>query len=95
MSLRRFFHRARWDDERAAELESYLAIETDENIARGLAPGEARAAAVRTLGNRTRVREEIYDMNTIGWIDEIWRDIKYAARLLRLNKGFAAVAILS
>jgi len=95
MSLRRFFHRARWDDERAAELESYLAIETDENIARGLAPGEARAAAVRNLGNHTRVREEIYDMNTIGWIDEVGRDIRYAARLLRLNKGFAVIAILS
>jgi putative ABC transport system permease protein len=95
MSLRRFFHRAHWDDERAAELESYLAIETDENIARGLTPGEARAAAVRHLGNRTRVREEIYDMNTIGWIDDVGRDLKYAARLLRLNKGFAAIAILS
>jgi putative ABC transport system permease protein len=95
MSLRRFLHRARWDEERAEELESYLAIEIDENIARGLAPGEARAAAVRKLGNRTRVREEIYDMNTIGWIDEIWRDVKYAARLLRINKGFAAIAVLS
>ncbi len=95
MSFRRFFHRARWDDERAAELESYLAIETDENIARGLSPGKARAAAVRSLGNRTRVREEIYDMNTIAWIDEVCRDIKYAVRLLRLNKGFAAIAILS
>src|SRR5205085_95153 len=58
-------------------------------------PSEARAAAVRKLGNRTRVREEIYDMNTIGWIDEIWRDVTYAARLLRINKGFAATAVLS
>jgi hypothetical protein len=28
-SLRRFLHRARWDEERAEELESYLAIEID------------------------------------------------------------------
>src|SRR5438067_1145709 len=34
-------------------------------------------------------------MNTIGWIDEIWRDVRYAARLLRINKGFAAIAVLS
>jgi putative ABC transport system permease protein len=40
-------------------------------------------------------REEIYDMNTIGWIDEICRDVKYALRLLRINKGFAAIAVLS
>ena len=80
MSLGRFLHRARWDEERAEELESYLAIEIGENIERGLAPSEARAAAVRKLGNRTRVREEIYDMNTIGWIDEIWRDVKAMCR---------------
>ena len=42
-----------WDDERARELEAHLAIETDDNIARGMTPGAARDAARRTLGNRT------------------------------------------
>ena len=95
MSIKRFFNRSRWDDERARELESYVAIETDENIARGMAPEEARLASLRKLGNRTRVREDIYQMNTIGFIDGAWRDLKYGARLLRLNPGFALVAILS
>src|ERR671930_1905545 len=95
MSIKRFFNRSRWDDERARELESYIAIETDENIARGMAPDEARLAAIRKLGNRTRIREDIYQMNTIGFLDSAWRDLKYAARLLRLNPGFAVVAILS
>jgi len=35
VSLRRFFRRGRWDDERARELDPYVAIETDDNIARG------------------------------------------------------------
>jgi putative ABC transport system permease protein len=95
MSWRRFFHRNRWDDERARELEAYLAIETDENIARGMSPDEARLAARRKLGNRTLVREEIYQMNTIALVDSVWRDLKHGARLLRLNPGFAIVAILS
>src|SRR5437763_15380888 len=34
-------------------------------------------------------------MNTMGWIDEIWRDVRYGARLLRRSKGFAAIAVLS
>jgi putative ABC transport system permease protein len=95
MSLKRFLHRNRWDDERARELEAYLAIETDENIARGMSPAEARLAAQRKLGNRTLVREEIYQMNTIALVDSVWRDLKHGARLLRLNPGFAIVAILS
>jgi putative ABC transport system permease protein len=95
LSLRRFFRRDAWDDERAREIESYLQIETDENIARGMRPAAARAAARRKLGNATLVREEIYQMNTVTLIDNAWRDLRYGARLLRLNPGFAIVAILS
>ena len=95
MSLKRFFARSRWDDERARELDAYLEIETDENIARGMPPAAARDAARRKLGNATLVREEIYQMNTVTIVDAAWRDLKYGARLLRLNPGFAIVAILS
>ena len=95
MSLKRFFFRNRWDDERARELEAHLAIETDDNIARGMTPEDARLAAQRKLGNRTLVREEIYHMNTISFLDSAWRDLRYGARLLRLNPSFAIVAILS
>src|SRR5436190_238233 len=95
MSVGRFFRRGRWDEERARELESYVAIETDDNIARGMPPEEARQAAMRKIGNRTLVREEIYWMNTVGIVENAWRDLKYGARLLRLNPGFAIVAILS
>ena len=95
MSIKRFFHRSQWDDERARELEAHLAIETDDNIARGMSPRDARDAARRKLGNTALVREEIYHMNTIGFLDAAWRDLRYGARLLRLNPGFALVAILS
>jgi hypothetical protein len=54
MSLRRFFGRARWDRERRQEIESYIEIETDENVARGMPYEEARDAARRKFGNRTR-----------------------------------------
>src|SRR5690349_15729621 len=95
MRLPRWLTRARWDRERARELESYLEIETADNVARGMTPGEARDAARRTLGNLTRIREEIHDMNGIGWLDRFSGDLRYAARTLRSNAGFATVAILS
>jgi len=94
MSWTRFFRRSRWDDERARELEAHLAIEIDENVARGMSPRDARDAARRKLGNTTQIREEIYRMNTLGILDTIWQDLRYGVRLLRLNPGFAAVAIL-
>jgi hypothetical protein len=75
MSWRRFFRRAHWDRERAEELKSYLDIETEENIGRGMSPAEARRAAHRKLGNTVRIREEIYRMNTIGVLDSLGRDL--------------------
>ena len=46
-----FFRRGRRDDDAAREIASYIAIETDDNIARGMPPQAAHDAAVRKFGN--------------------------------------------
>ncbi len=92
---RRFLQGTRRDQDAARELESYLEIETDANLARGLSPEAARAAARRKLGNITRVREEIYCMNTIRPLETLWQDLRYAWRMLRRDKGVTIVAVLS
>jgi putative ABC transport system permease protein len=95
MSWMRFFGRERWDKERERELQAYLEIETEENIARGMTPEEARYAARRKLGNATQIREEIYRMNSLTFIESFWQDVRTGARMLRKNAGFAVVAILT
>ena len=95
MSWRRFFRRAQWDRERLAEIESYVQIETDDNVARGMSAAEARAAAQRKFGNRTRVQEDIYRMNTITLLDSVQRDVSHALRMLRRYPAFTTVALIT
>jgi len=95
MRNHRFLRRAKWDRERLAEIESHVQMETDDNIARGMPSGEARAAARRKLGNATLIREEIYTMNTIAFLDSLARDIRHGLRALRRNPVFTAVALLT
>ncbi len=95
MGWSRFFRRKQWDEERARELDAYLEIETQENIARGLPLEQARATAYRKLGNSTLIREEIYRMNTIGFLESLWQDVRYGLRTLAKSPVFTLVIISS
>jgi predicted permease len=95
MGWLRYLKRGRWDRERRRELQSYIDLETDDNIARGMSPGDARSAALRKLGNRTLVLEEVYTMNTVGWLETTLRDFRYGVRVLVRQPAFAFVAIAS
>ena len=91
----RFWRRRREARELVRELDAYLAHEIDDQLAAGRTIEEARLAARRKLGNVTRVREEVYEMNSLRWIEWVWQDVRYAARLVRRSPAFAMAAIVS
>jgi putative ABC transport system permease protein len=95
MGWMRFFRRSQLDRDRAGELESYLQIATDEYASRGLSPDEARRAARLKLGNATRIREEILQLNTIRVLDSLSRDLRYAVRGMRRHPTFTLAVVLT
>lgn len=95
MSLRRFFRRRQWDQERVRELESHLAHEIDDNLARGMTPEDARRQAYVKFGNPTVIREEIWQMNSFTLLENLWSDLRYAVRQLRRSPAFALIAVLT
>jgi putative ABC transport system permease protein len=94
MKWLRFWQRQRRDAELAYELEAHIERETADRIAAGKRPDEARFEAMRKLGNITRIREDVYEHNSILAFETVWQDVSYAWRMIRKQPGFAAAAVL-
>ena len=88
MLLQRHLRREDRDAELAQEISFFIETATEDNIGRGMSPEAARRAARRKFGNGTLIREEVYRMSTIGFLDTLWRDLRYGLRTLRLNPVF-------
>src|SRR5271170_3156569 len=94
MTIRRFMHRSRKDEDLAEEIESHLAHEQDANAARGLPPQEARRQARLHFGNPRATRERVWRYRSFPFIEDVWRDLRFAVRSLARTPRFTAIALL-
>jgi predicted permease len=82
-----FGRRRQRESDLERELQSHLDLETAEQ-------GDP-AAARRTLGNVTLIQEATRETWGLAGLDRLAADLRFAARLLRRNPAFSAVAVLS
>jgi putative ABC transport system permease protein len=94
LRLRALFFKSKMEDELQAELQFHLEREREENIARGMTPEEARYAAIRSFGGVERVKEESRDVRGIRFLEEVWQDLRYGARMLAKKSGFTLIAVI-
>lgn len=74
------------------EIEFHLEMRAREKISNGATPEEARRQVLRRFGSLTRTKEACRSESTFDGLAALRQDLRYAARNLCKNPGFAVAA---
>jgi predicted permease len=92
--LRAFFTTRELDRDFAQELESHVAMLTEENIRRGMSRDEARRLARVRVGAGASMKDQHRDARGLPALETVVQDLRFACRLLVKDRWFSGAAIL-
>jgi putative ABC transport system permease protein len=89
------FRKRATDAQMNSELRFHIDELTDENIAAGIPPDEARRRAILEFGGHEQVKEELRDVYRIRVLDATVANLKSAFRFIRKSPTFSLAVILT
>jgi putative ABC transport system permease protein len=92
---RNLFRRDHVERDLDAEVRSYGDLLQEEKMSNGMNSTDARRAARMHLGGPEQLKEEVRSVRTGAWLEALWQDLRFGARILRKNPGVTAIAILT
>src|SRR5713226_9631015 len=95
MWLKQLFSRRRLYGDLSEEIQEHLEEKIEELVAGGMSRREAGAAARRDFGNVRLTEEDSRAVWRWAAMEDFFMDVRFGARMLRKNPGFAAVAIVT
>ena len=78
-----------------SELRFHVDKLTDENIAAGMTPEDARRRAVLEFGGAEQIKEELRDVQRIPIVETTMKNFRWALRFLRKSPSFSIVVMLT
>jgi hypothetical protein len=93
--LRSLLRRSRAEADLQREIDLHLEQLTKEYTAAGMREKEARLAAQREFGSIGATKERCRDRRRVNAVEDVFRDLAYAFRLLRKSPGFTGSVVLS
>ncbi|MBA3884969.1 MAG: ABC transporter permease [Acidobacteria bacterium] len=93
--LRAVLGRRRADRDLHEELAWHLALQTEENMKRGMSEEEAGRRARIALGGLEQTKEATREGRPLATLETFAQDARFALRLIRRAPGFAAVTVLT
>src|SRR5207253_7598448 len=69
------------------EISYHVQANTEENIAKGMTPQQARRAARLELGGVEQIRERVRAARMGAWFETLVRDVRFGLRVLRDRKS--------
>jgi predicted permease len=93
--FQRLFRRKEMEEQLEKEVRFHLEQQEREFIAQGYSSQEAHRQALLILGGSEQVKEDCRDARGTRWVEDFFRDLRFAIRALRKQPGFAAIGLLT
>src|SRR5579863_4001873 len=94
-ALRNLFRTPQIESQLDEEVRAYVDIVTDEKIAKGIPPEEARRQALAECGGMEQLKQAVREGRAGTSIERLWQDVRDTVRQLSRNPAFTWTSVIT